>query len=30
VKDILADGEARARSQAENTMTDVHRAMHLG
>jgi len=30
VKDILADGEARARSQAEKTMTDVHRAMHLG
>jgi tryptophanyl-tRNA synthetase len=30
VKEILADGEARARKRAEETMADVHRVMHLG
>ena len=30
VKEILADGEARARTRAEETMADVHRAMNLG
>ncbi|MGB5875317.1 MAG: tryptophan--tRNA ligase [Bacteroidota bacterium] len=30
VKEILADGEARARTRAEETMADVHGAMNLG
>ena len=30
VRDILADGETRAKSRARETMTDVHNAMHLG
>jgi tryptophanyl-tRNA synthetase len=30
VRDILADGERRARSRAEETMSDVHQAMGLG
>ena len=30
VFDILTDGEQRARSRAEQTMAEVHAAMHLG
>ena len=30
VRDILADGEQRARAVAESTMSDVHRAMTIG
>lgn len=30
VRDILADGERRARATAESTMSDVHRAMAIG
>jgi tryptophanyl-tRNA synthetase len=30
VTDILADGEKRARTRAENTMTEVRHAMNLG
>ncbi len=30
VRAILADGEQRARAVAENTMSDVHRAMTIG
>ncbi|HCV43925.1 MAG TPA: tryptophan--tRNA ligase, partial [Bacteroidetes bacterium] len=30
VKDVLADGETRARELAQSTMSDVHRVMNLG
>ena len=30
VRDILRDGEARARGVAEQTMKEVHEAMHVG
>jgi len=30
IREVLADGETRARDRAEATMTDVHNAMHLG
>jgi hypothetical protein len=30
VKDVLADGEERARIRAQATMADVHQAMSLG
>ena len=30
VKDVLADGERRARTRAETTMSEVHQAMNLG
>ena len=30
VKNILADGEQRARAVAEQTMAEVHEAMHMG
>lgn len=30
IREVLADGETRARHRAEATMTDVHNAMHLG
>jgi tryptophanyl-tRNA synthetase len=30
VTDILADGEQRARTVAESTMSDVHRTMTIG
>jgi hypothetical protein len=30
VKNILADGEQRAKAVAQQTMTEVHEAMKLG
>jgi len=30
VREVLADGEMRARTRAEETMREVHSAMHLG
>lgn len=30
LEDVLSDGEARARAEAQTTMSEVHRAMRLG
>jgi len=30
VKDVLADGEKRAKAEAQKTMAEVHKAMNLG